>query len=157
MLPNKLILFNTVFRRAKVVKCTYATLTHVPLLITCGPLDWHQLYNLRIKAKLLRTINKYVPRSLQQSSLQRLLVRNVPNNAGNQTSICVPFYYTVLSEHGLRVCELKLSAPTQADDIVLLSTSSSIRTSKCAVRLWTLAQYIKIRYASTWNGTPLLS
>jgi len=30
----------------------------------------------------------------------------------------------------------------------------SIRTSKGAVRLWTLAQYIKIRYASAWNRTP---
>ena len=28
---------------------------------------------------------QHVPGSLQQSSLQRLLVRNVPNNAGNQT------------------------------------------------------------------------
>ena len=50
-----------------------------------------------------------------------------------QGSICAPFYYTIhvnglldelqRSDHGLMVGELKLSAPTQADDIVLLSTS----------------------------------
>ena len=49
-----------------------------------------------------------------------------------QGSICAPFHYTIhvnglldelqRSVHGLRVGELKLSAPTQADDIVLLST-----------------------------------
>ena len=93
----------------------------------------HKLYNLVIKDKLLRIINN----TFQGASIRVLYNGYLSETfqimqGTRQGSICAPFHYTIhvnglldelqRSVHGLRVGELKLSAPTQADDIVLLST-----------------------------------
>lgn len=71
-----------------------------------------------------------------------------------QGSICAPFLYTVLldellktldnSGYGLKINDISLCAPTQADDIVLLSLSKS-----------GLSELIDIcrKYANKWRYT----
>ena len=104
----------------------------MPLSITCGRLD--KLYHFGIKDKLLRIINNTFEGASSRVLYNGYLSETFQIMQGTrQGSICAPFYYTIhvdglldelqRSVHGLRVGELKLSAPTQADDIVLLSTS----------------------------------
>ena len=91
----------------------------------------YKLYHLRVRGKPLRIINH----SLRGASSQ-VLQLSEPFSIKQGTrhgSICAPFYYIVYindllkelscSPHGLHIGDLSLSAPTQADDIVILSLS----------------------------------
>jgi len=94
----------------------------------------YKLYHLGIRGKALRIIHD----SFQGSSSRVLIDGHLSNpfcieRGTRQGSICAPFYYTVFvdnlldqiqaSAHGLRIGDLDLSAPTQADDIVLVTMS----------------------------------
>ena len=77
----------------------------------------YKLHTIGIRGKLLRIVN---------STLRGTI----------SICICAPFYYTVFindllkdlsaSTYGLHIGEVPLSAPTQADDIVLLSLSRRV-------------------------------
>ena len=92
------------------------------------------LSNFGVKGKMLRLIWN----SFQDCSSRVLLNRHLSSvfrieQGTRQGSICAPFNYTVngntllealqASPYGLRICDLSLASPIQADDIVLLSLS----------------------------------
>ena len=94
----------------------------------------HKLYHKGIKGKPLRIINDTLRGSTSQVLHNGHLSETFQIAQGTrQGSICAPFYYTIfvddlleqltLSTYGLKINSLPVAAPTQADDIVLLSAS----------------------------------
>ena len=94
----------------------------------------YKLYHIGVRGKLLRIIND----SFQNVTSKVFLNGNASEpfeilQGTRQGSICAPFYYTVFvngllyelqnSNYGLKIADLELCAPTQADDIVLLALS----------------------------------
>ena len=111
------------------------------------------MYHLGVRGNPLRIINHSL-RGASRQVLQdgRLSEPFSIKQGTREGSICAPFYYIVYindllkellcSPHGLHIGDLSLSAPTQADDIVLLSLSRK--------HLQVLLN-ICCNYANTWR------
>ena len=94
----------------------------------------YKLHTMGIRGKLLRIVNSTLRGTRSQVLHDGRLSKPFNIEQGTrQGSICAPFYNTVYindllkdlsaSTYGLHIGEVPLSAPTQADDIVLFSLS----------------------------------
>ena len=96
-----------------------------------------KLHTMGIRGKLLRSVNSTLRGTRSQVLNDGRLSKPFNIEQGTrQGSICALYYYTVYindllkdlsaSTYGLHIGEVPLSAPTQADDIILLSLSRKV-------------------------------
>ena len=96
----------------------------------------YKLHDKGIAGKDLRKINSSLRNATSRVIYSGCLSEPFAIEQGTrQSSICAPFYYTVFvdgrleqlqaSPHGLEIGDVTIAAPTQADDIVLLSLTRS--------------------------------
>ena len=113
----------------------------------------YKLHELGIRGKMLRIIANMFSDTSSKVLVNGVLSDSLPLQQGTkQGSILSPFFYTVYidqllnelmkSNHGLKLQDIPVCAPTQADDIVLLSLSR-----KGVEELLNIC----IKYASKWR------
>ena len=94
----------------------------------------HKLHNLGFRGKILRIISEMFKDNTSKTLVNGILSDSLTHHQGTkQGSILSPFFYIVFldqllwelegSNHGLKIHDTPVCAPTQADDIVLLSLS----------------------------------